>query len=67
MRWFYDTLFGKQFRLVAILMSPLRMHFRSSYISWEGNKVADTLANHETSLFEQEWWDTPPPFSFVIL
>ena len=39
-----------------------QMHFRSSHIFREGNKVADALANYGTSLSAQEWWDTPPPF-----
>ena len=38
------------------------MHFRSSHIFREGNKVADALANYGTSLSKQEWWDTPPHF-----
>ena len=38
------------------------MTFKSSHIFREGNRVADALANHGTSLSEQIWWDVPPPF-----
>ena len=39
-----------------------KMTFKSSHIFREGNRVADALANHGTSLSEQIWWDVPPPF-----
>ncbi|KAL6146202.1 hypothetical protein ACLB2K_056885 [Fragaria x ananassa] len=38
------------------------MTFKSSHIFREGNRVADALANHGTSLSEQIWWDVPPLF-----
>ncbi|KAL6126962.1 hypothetical protein ACLB2K_075007 [Fragaria x ananassa] len=38
------------------------MTFRSSHIFREGNKVADALANHGTSLTQLIWWDSAPPF-----
>ena len=38
------------------------MTFKSSHIFREGNRVADALANHGTSLSKQIWWDVPPPF-----